>query len=460
MIKGRNRAFPASLLAELVEPNPRSPEDQKALLDSVYETLQRTNASKPPYACITKEYIMFTTPDMPFARTDKNTIKRRATVVLYEKEIEKFYEALESGDGATFETNIDAASPETAVPGIRDVLKASLPSNDVLAADDDLFHAGLDSVLTIRVARCLRSAAEKYDLKEDRKSALLPQLVYANPTINQLSRALYRLEHDIKESSDDLAEQQAQSITAYRTKYSANWPQSKYCSDPGTRNGNTVIMTGSTGSLGTYLLETLVHQQHVKEIYWLNRVEDGLKRQAEVSKLRGLLTEWSADRVHFLKADLSKPRFGLDQTQYDDLLTKTTNIIHSQWPVNFNYGITSFEPQIQGVRELINFYLMSEHAPSLFFVSTVATVGYQKDNESVPEAPNQDLTTAIGGYGASKLASELILQDAFEKSGLNGVVCRVGQIAGPVLNPGRGMWAKQEWVPTVRYSILDQVIPA
>ena len=433
-----------------MDPEPKSNKEHKALLDSIYETVKRTNASKAPFACITKEHIMFTKPNMPFARTDKNTVKRRMTVVLYEKEIEEFYRKLDNGEGASFETEIDATSLETIAQGILDVLAASLPVNVAITSDDDLFHTGLDSVLTIRVARCLRSAAEKYGIDEEKKSAFTPKLIYVNPTVNQLSAAFFNLVHNLKDSSDNIVEKQAQAMTRFHAKYTADLPQSpQKRSGQIPRDGTTVILTGSTGSLGSYLLEVLVNQKNVKKIYCLNRAEGGMKRQAEVSGSRGLMTSWPTDRVHFLKVDLSKPKFGLDQEQYNDLLQQTTHIIHSQWPVNFNYEITSFEPQIRGVRELIDFCLISERAPSLFFVSTIATVIHLRNNGEVPEAPTDVLTTVHGGYGASKQVSELILQDASEKSGLNAVICRVGQIAGPVLSPQKGMWAKQEWLPTV-----------
>lgn len=51
--------------------------DSKALLDSIYERVQVANASVSAQARLLKEYIMFTKPDKPFARTDKNTVKRR-----------------------------------------------------------------------------------------------------------------------------------------------------------------------------------------------------------------------------------------------------------------------------------------------------------------------------------------------------------------------------------------------
>ena len=401
---------------------------------------------------------MFTKPDMPFARTDKNTVKRRKTIVLYEKEIEKFYGERENGDGASYETDIDTISLETTAQGVWNVLTASLPANENIAPNDDLYHAGLDSVLTIQVAKCLRSAAEKYNIDAEKKFAFVPQLIYANPTINQLSAAFFNLIHNVKDTSSDLVEKQAQIIRNFRAKYTADLPQ-RYREQPHQTSsvGNTVILTGSTGSLGSYLLESLMRQENVKKIYCLNRAKEGIKRQAEASQPRGLMTSWPTDRVHFLRVDLSQPNFGLDQDMYSNLLEETTHIIHGQWPVNFNYGITSFEPQIRGVRQLVDFSLTSERAPSLFFISSIATVSHLRSTGPVPEASTNVLTTALGGYGASKQVSELILQDAFEKAGLDAVICRVGQIAGPVMIPERGMWAKQEWVPTVCFSQWPKV---
>ncbi|KAL9031609.1 MAG: hypothetical protein Q9196_000366 [Gyalolechia fulgens] len=200
--------FHASLLVELVEPYPTTSEDQQALLDSIYETVNRANASKPPYVAITQEYIMFAKPDMPFARTDKNTVKRRMAVVQYEQEIEKFYDEVENGEAASFETVINATSPETAAQDIRKVVMASLPSNDEIGLEDDLFAAGLDSVLSIRIIRCLSSAAAKYMDEEARRSTFVPQFLYSNPIINQLSTAFYNLVHHVKESPIGLIEKQ------------------------------------------------------------------------------------------------------------------------------------------------------------------------------------------------------------------------------------------------------------
>ena len=52
------------------------------------------------------------------------------------------------------------------------------------------------------------------------------------------------------------------------------------------------------------------------------------------------------------------------------------------------------------------------------------------------------------GYGESKYIGELLLEAGAEKCGVPAVICRVGQLAGPVTKTG-GMWNKQEWLPSV-----------
>ena len=89
----------------------------------------------------------------------------------------------------------------------------------------------------------------------------------------------------------------------------------------------TVILTGSTGSLGSYLLDSLLKQRHVKKVYCLNRADDGTAKQTEVSGSRGLDVAWEAQRVEFLKVDLSQVWFGLDREKYLELLLKVTHII-------------------------------------------------------------------------------------------------------------------------------------
>ncbi|KAJ5746276.1 Male sterility NAD-binding [Penicillium odoratum] len=428
-----------SLLVELAVPEPSSTAEHEAILDSIMEKVHAANTVGSKQARLFREYIWFTKPGKPFVRTDKNTVKRRDTVLSYEREIEQFYKSMEEDGNLAAE--IEVTSIATISQSVRQILLSALPAAKEISPDVDLLTAGVDSLVAFSISNSLRSALGKHNVSEETKRAVTSKFVYTHPSINALTKALYNLAHnkpgDSVETSVDL---QRKSMAKLRAKYTA-----------GLGEGHTVILTGSTGSLGSYLLESLLHQhQRVKKIYCLNRTEDGNAKQTAASESRGLTTDWPPQRVEFMQVDMSKPNFGLAEETYNTLLEQTTHIIHNQWPVNYNWDIASFEPHIRGVRHLIDFSLSSNHKASLFFVSSIATVSHLRSDDAIPEKSNHILSTRLDGYGSAKHVSELILEDAVALSGVNASICRVGQIAGPVLRgPEKGMWGKHEWVPTM-----------
>ncbi|KAK4212677.1 non-canonical non-ribosomal peptide synthetase FUB8 [Rhypophila decipiens] len=223
----------------------------------------------------------------------------------------------------------------------------------------------------------------------------------------------------------------------------------------GSQSDMAVILTGSTGSLGSYLLDSLARQQHVRKIYCLNRAEDGgLAKQKAASLDRGLDIALCGDdtRVEFLHVDLSQVYFGLDASKYRELMREATHIIHNQWPVNFNWDLSSFEPYIRGVRHLLDFCSDSPQQVEFLFISTIGTVGQVKlkgREQAVPERPNHELSPHLNGYCASKLICEMIIEEHVRSSPhRTAAICRVGQIAGPALK-NCGMWNKHEWLPTI-----------
>jgi FlaA1/EpsC-like NDP-sugar epimerase len=75
------------------------------------------------------------------------------------------------------------------------------------------------------------------------------------------------------------------------------------------KEGLTVILTGSTGSLGSYLLNDLLLSPGISKIYCSNRRPDARDYQAKISAERGL--DVQLDRVEFFQADLSRLDLGL-----------------------------------------------------------------------------------------------------------------------------------------------------
>ncbi|KAJ6436822.1 integrase core domain protein [Purpureocillium lavendulum] len=167
----------AGLLIELKDPSARNNE----LFDSIWLTVERANSSTLQKSRLQRQYIAFADPEKPFIRTDKRTIKRRATLDLYAEFIDRFYstrdEDAESKELETFAVN--TSSIETITNSIRHILCSVLP--DLKASpDEDVFNLGLDSLLVFRVINIIRAAT---GLEEQ----LAPRHLYANPTINKFS---------------------------------------------------------------------------------------------------------------------------------------------------------------------------------------------------------------------------------------------------------------------------------
>lgn len=215
-----------------------------------------------------------------------------------------------------------------------------------------------------------------------------------------------------------------------------------------------ILLTGSTGQLGSYILNALVQHPEVTHIWCLNRSDTALSRQEALLRTRGLERPLPLPAyVEFHKADFSASRLGLKQEIYEAISENVTHVVHCAWPVDWNRTFESFEPSIRGVAHLIELAKACPKTPLLFFLSSVAAVGnwgaIPGARETVPEEIVEDFKIARGGYGQSKLVSELLLAEASRTGGLRTAVCRIGQVAGPVDHGANGKWPDHEWVPSL-----------
>lgn len=167
------------MLIELKDPSSKGNE----LLDSIWSTVERANKLSLHKNQLQKDYIAFAEPDKPFVRTDKGTVKRRATLALYANYIERFYS---SRDEDLDVVTVDATSVESIIGSIRHILGSFIPAIHEASPDADLFSLGLDSLLVFRAIKSIRPAVGLQD-------QLAPRHLYANPTLAKFSTALARL---------------------------------------------------------------------------------------------------------------------------------------------------------------------------------------------------------------------------------------------------------------------------
>ncbi|KAH7635497.1 hypothetical protein B0T09DRAFT_405537 [Sordaria sp. MPI-SDFR-AT-0083] len=443
VVVGMNRFQPA-LIIEPAE-HPETEEAKKALLDEIWPTVVRVNKETVAHGQIGRQYIGLSTPGKPFLRAGKGTIQRPGTISMYKAEIDKIYEDAEKGTATGEVPKLDLSSSDALILSIEKLFETSLNAPK-LEADTDFFTAGVDSMQTITASRLIRQGLAAAGVNVD-ASALATRVIYGNPTPKRLADYLLSVvRKDNKDATHGTSDDEHHGMEALVEKYTQDLPTPKQNKPAPADEGQVVVITGTTGAIGSYMIDICSHSSRVSKIICLNRSEDGKARQTASSSGRGLSTDFS--KCEFYHADLSRADLGLTPEVYANLLTSVDRVIHNQWPVNFNITVESFEPHIRGCRNLVDFSYKADKNVPIIFVSSIATVDQWHDvDRTVPEASLHDFSISAGGYGQSKLVSSLILEKATEVSGVPTEVVRVGQVCGP--SSEKGYWNKQEWLPSI-----------
>lgn len=254
------------------------------------------------------------------------------------------------------------------------------------------------------------------------------------------------------DTADEILQQQQEAEALYK-KYAADLSGAKGQRPEADDEEQTILLTGSTGMLGSYMLEMLARSPKVKRIVCLNRAEDGgAKQQARSANDRDLDGTYGG-KAEFHHIDASLPELGLPSALYTRLLKETDRVIHNAWPVNFHMPVASFEAHLRGVRNLTEFASKAAKRIAVVFVGSIGTIiGWDRRIGSVPEERFDDFGLAGGGYGQSKMVGSLILEAASKAGDFPATSVRVGQIAGP--EAGRGVWNRHEWLPSIIASSL------
>ncbi|KXT10371.1 hypothetical protein AC579_9153 [Pseudocercospora musae] len=495
LIAGQEKSHPALLVEPAKSGDAIDPED---FIEQIWPHIRKVNSTVPAHSRIMKDMILVTSRRKPLARAGKGTVQRKASFQLYEEELQELYEAPKKRKDSKVsaetisrtaslsppltspksETRFSPFSPTLASPvphatllpeyasrqypeisrshhfgeydalslarQISGILKHSFGLN--IAVDGDFFSAGVDSLGVTTLARELQRLLPS---NEQSSRLIAPQVVYKHPT--PIALASYLCGNDTEEPGSEVLMQQL------FEKYTADLPITARKPLAVDQTAKVVILTGSTGSFGTYLLDALLRDESVKEIICLNRRPTAEEEQVRSLIRKGLSASFSRKPVTFSVCDLGAPYLGLDLQQYKDFLQKATHVIHNAWNVNFNLPLHYFEkPHIQGVRQLVDFSARSAHGATIFFISSIGAVANYEQARAVdgkarpvPEVPIEEWSAASleSGYGQSKLVSERILAAAAASADIPCAICRLGQIAGP--SPGDGEWQRNEWLPTL-----------
>ncbi|PYH92915.1 acetyl-CoA synthetase-like protein [Aspergillus ellipticus CBS 707.79] len=391
-------------------------------------------------------------------RTDKGSIARKEAYALFAAEIAEVYERLDGG--SLEEESVEEMKSRGLGYGIKGLIQRHLQwpfQPDEWTEKDNLFELGMNSLQAVTLHRLLLAAARALDLP----TALPRDFITRNPSVAQLVQALTgpapsQNGHHPWEEVDRL-------VTEYTFELGPTPPQPA-----------VVLLTGSSGSLGSHCLAQLARSPEVSQIICLLRTSKTSPPATLTSHRAHLATkqlhltdiEWS--KVSLITIDPSAPALGLPQDQYTTLQNQVTHILHTAWPMTFKPSLSSLTSQFKFLHNLLHLATAQNLLTPrrrFIFISSIAAIAQrgltpEYAGQSISETSFPTAQTTMGiGYADAKIVCEKILEKfaATYPSALEISIIRCGQIAG---SRSHGVWSVMEQVPMLlRSGVSLGVLP-
>lgn len=317
-------------------------------------------------------------------------------------------------------------------------------SQDEMAGDAPLTDWGLDSLAAIRLSNVIKS--------EFGVEIAAENLASGKASFDSLAKL-------VSEKKSPVESQLGLSTSGlYKPQKKVDWVQESTLDDPillrlkslprvdpyanNASPMNTIFLTGATGFFGIFLLRELLDTTQATVLCLVRAPKNSAATERLVKVAKRMWTDLVAEqiddifskRVVAVCGDLSLPRFGATEADWNDLTTEVDCIIHNGCRVNtvFSYEAMAAE-NVGGTRTCLEVATTHKVKP-IIYISTLSAIGPMMDadlegREFVETHVDGKWLEMMGGYGSSKRVSELLLENA-RKAGLPTIIIRPGTI-GP-----------------------------
>jgi thioester reductase-like protein len=206
----------------------------------------------------------------------------------------------------------------------------------------------------------------------------------------------------------------------------------------GAHCAGRILLTGGTGFLGPFLLESLLRQT-AAGIVVLARGRDGNDARSRVRRALSLAAGPAAlesfdRRVEVVHGDIAEPRLGLSIGDWARLIEEVDTVFHNGALVNYLLDYRRMRAaNVFGTQEMLR--LAFEGRPKCFnHISTTFIFGWATADRLHEVDRNDDLKHLDFGYSQSKWVSEQLVHEAMRR-GLAARIFRPALIA-PSLGGG------------------------
>ncbi|KAF8513307.1 hypothetical protein BU17DRAFT_95460 [Hysterangium stoloniferum] len=433
----------------------------------IWPSIEEANIFAPAHSRIFKEMILLASPSKPLSYTAKGTPRRGAILKEYATEIDAIYTAVDESAQSHIPIPTGTSpgggwTEQESLRFVHEAVHSVITGVKDMKNEDDIFAFGCDSLQATYIRNTIL-----YALRQADPNANIQQIpsnfVYQHPTVNALAIYVSEMSQAVKSTTNiDPESRRRQRLQDLIEKYTQDWPVHRPQTTADSSSNEVVLLTGSTGGLGSQILAQLVEIPSITRIYALNRPSQrsSYDRQHESFVDRGNdVSLLQSDKIVYVDGDTSVVGFNLNSDLFNKIRDSVTMIIHNAWRVDFNLSLESFQPAVRGVRYMIDLALRSPRPtpPRLLFTSSIGII---KSWCNIPPAIEGDITDLsiinTSGYSESKWVSERILFTARQHTSLRPVIVRVGQLCGGI----NGNWNTREWFPALaRASQVVEGVP-
>lgn len=185
------------------------------------------------------------------------------------------------------------------------------------------------TILRRRIVGALRSSKDAKPLKA--ADLITQNTLYNYPTIEALTAFLAGVVADPEGYTDGKSGKT--SVEDMIKKYSAGLggPLPAVATSVHAPGAGVVLLTGSTGNLGSQVLALLLEDRAVARVYTLNRGSSGslsiLERHRQRFEDKALDSSLlTSKKLVFIEADLTLPNFGLSEASFHEVSRPSSNI--------------------------------------------------------------------------------------------------------------------------------------
>ena len=169
------------------------------------------------------------------------------------------------------------------------------------------------TLLRRRITGALQALATRSEKAKAGIASIDQNTVYSYPTVDRLADYLVSLATGTDKI--DNVKSHVDQIEAMIAQYSKPWPAIHGSAEPGT----TVLLTGSTGNLGSHILDALLRDPRILRIYAFNRASSHQPLDRHIGRFenngldKALLT---SEKLTFLEGDASQDNLGVESSVF------------------------------------------------------------------------------------------------------------------------------------------------